>query len=293
MEFSNPSIGRFDLTPYALQSEEYYDAGASMSDTLGSPEQVSTHRALVNFGESIKSFRTLMRRQNHLDTIVVPTPVTSSGTYLINQTRFPAHYGFDPSGWNVSKGVLVPASNFAFNFINTIPWHLISNCFLAQRGSTNWTFNPVRGDSSIVSRVARYNLTFSSYSNYYQNGLNTTDNIQEYNYWYFGTATNAGASLTHTKTTSGHAVCAPSYSPFKFQTTHPQATTNPGAPSSALYDGSVYDTLRIEYPFNSTTSPIAGATIERYFGIGADYTLHFFMNCPTLNYLSASSLVPV
>nr|AWK77876.1 structural polyprotein [Robinvale bee virus 8] len=293
LEFSNPSIGRYDLTPYAVQSEEYHESGSAMADVLGAKTDASSHRGLVNFGETISSLRALMRRHVLLDTVVIPTTSSSNGVYYISQTRFPAHYGYDPNGWNVAKGVAAPATNFACNFVNTIPWHLISNCFLAQRGSMNWIFSPSKGSLGIVSRISRYNLTFTGYTNGYNNGANTNANIQEWNYWLRATGSCAGSSLTHTNTTSGHAITAPSYTPFKFQTTSPSATTSPGAPSSAQYDGSVYDTLRIEYPYDSADAPISGVTVERYVGIGTDYTLHFFMNCPTLTYLNPTSMVPV
>lgn len=293
LEFANPVSSGLDLTPFTIQSEEYYDKGSAMEDTMGVSSEASTHRALVNFGESVRSLRALMRRQNLLDVIVVPPPTANTvGVYRIEQTRFPAHYGYDPSGWNQAKGVVAPATTFNFNFVNVTPWHLIANCFLAQRGSMNWVYNPSKASLGIVSRVTRNNLTFPGYNNGYVSGANTSANITECSYWRGMRPTNAGSSLTHTNTTSGHAVVAPSYTPFKFQSTDPVLMTNPGGASASNYDGSVYDTLAVEYPYDAVNNALTGATIERYFGIGADYTLHFFLNCPTLNYLVASTIVP-
>jgi hypothetical protein len=295
LEFTNPSIGNYELTPFALQSEEYYDTGAPMSDVMGTVGDQDTHRALVNFGESIKSLRTLMRRQNLLDTVFVPTATDgTAGVFQILQTRFPPHYGYDDdNGLNLMKGKLDPSNNFFFNMVKTTPWHLISNCFLAQRGSMNWTFNPSKGSDGIVSRVTRYNNTFPGPNQRYQSTPMTNTNITEYAFWINSQATNAGSSLTHTSTTNGHSFVAPSYSAFKFQTTQPSCSMDPGGPSEGTYDGSVYDTLAIEFPYDTANNNVSGMTVERYFGIGTDYTLHFFMNCPTLNYLAASSLVPV
>lgn len=293
LEFANPVSSGLDLTPFALQSEEYYDKGITMSDTMGTSSEASTHRALVNFGESVRSLRTLMRRHNLLDIIVIPAATANTvGVFRIEQTRFPSYYGYDPNGWQQAKGVLVPATTFNFNFVNVTPWHLIANCFLAQRGSVNWVFNPSKASLGIVSRVTRNNLTFPGYNNGYVSGANTSANIMESSYWKSMQPTNAGSSLTHTHTTSGHSIVAPSYSPFKFQSTAPGLMTSPGAASAATYDGSVYDTLAVEYPYDANNNALTGVTVERYFGIGADYTLHFFMNCPTLNYLVASTIVP-
>lgn len=292
LEFANPASSAVDLTPFALQSEEYFDNGTPMSDSMGTSSEASTHRALVNFGESVKSLRTLMRRHNLLDTVVVPSTSAGSGVFRISQTRFPLHYGYDPNGWNTAKGVVVPASSFNFNFANVLPWHLISNCFLAHRGSANWVFHPSKSSSSITSRITRNNLTFNTYSAAWFLGPNTNTNVKSINYWKNSKLTNAGSSLTHTQTTSGHAIVAPSYSPFKFQSTQPQLMTSPAGPSSPAYDGSVYDTLNVEFPTDTAVVTFSEATIERYFGVGADYTLHFFMNCPTLNYLVASAVLP-
>lgn len=293
LEFANPSSAPTDLTPFALQSEEYYDRGSTMADELGETTQASTHRALVNFGESVQSLRTLMRRHNLLDIVhVPPAAVSTAGVFRIDQTRFPLHYGYDPNGWQLAKGVVVTGSNFAFNFANVLPWHLISNCFLVHRGSANWVFNPSKASASIVSRITRNTTTFNSYTAGYFSSPSTSSNLAECAYWKNSRSTNAGASLIHTKTTAGHAIVAPSYSPFKFQSTAPALMTSPGAASATTYDGSVYDTLSVELPYDATDTSLTGVTIERYFGIGADYALHFFMNCPTLNYLVASAIVP-
>lgn len=293
LEFANPSSSSSDLSPFALQSEEYSEPGKATPDVMGTSSEAATHRALVNFGESVHSLRVLMRRHNLLDIVQIPGPPANSvGVYRIDQTRFPAHYGYDPHGWQQAKGITVPGSNFAFNFTNVLPWHLISHCFLAQRGSANWVFNPTKGSMGIVSRVTRNTSTFGGYTNGYMSGGNASINVVECNLWRNARSTTAGSSLTHTATTNGHAVTAPSYTPFKFLTTEPGCMSSPGGVASAQYDGSVYDTLSIEMPFDSVSNSIEAVTVERYFGVGADYTLHFFMNCPTMRYLSAALIVP-
>lgn len=292
LEFANPAIGNFDMTPFALQSEEYQEHKPTEVMNMGTPGGVESHRELVNFGESVRSLRTLLRRKNLLDVVHIPAHTANTvGTFRINQTRFPPYYGYDPSGWNTAKGTIVPASNFSFNFALMSPWHLIANCFLAQRGSMNWSYNPHKGTTPITSRVSRYNYSFPGYSAGFQSGANTNTNIIEANYWKYSNSTCAGASLTHTHTTNGHSVSFPAYTPFKFQTTDPRECTNPT--TGSRYDGGVYDTICVEFPFDSVNNPIAGFAVERYFGIGTDYSLHFFLCCPTLNYLNAATVVPV
>lgn len=293
LEFANPSSLSSDLSPFALQSEEYYHDPGKVSNVMGTSVDASSHRALVNFGESVRSFRTLLRRHNWLDTVYIDNPTASTvGVYRINQTRFPAYYGYDPAGWNSAKGITVPASDFPFNFVNVTPWHLLAPCFLAQRGSMNWIFNPSKGSQGIVSRVSRYNGSFPGYSNGYISSVATTPNKAEYAYWNSARATTAGSSLIHTNTAAGQAIVAPSFSPFKFQSTRPAYTTIPAGTASPGYDGTVLDTLAIELPYSAADSSLNAVTVERYFGIGADYSLHFFMNCPTLTYINAATVTP-
>lgn len=293
LEFANPSVGDYDLTPYALQSEEYSETRDVESMTMGVAGGAESHRELVNFGESVRSLRSLLRRKNLLDTVYVPPPAANTvGTFKIHQTRFPLYYGYDLTGWNLAKGTVVPASNFSFNFALISPWHLLSNCFLAQRGSMHWTFNPHKGNGAVTSRISRYNYQFPGYSSGYQAGPNTNANIIEAGYWRNSTSTGAGSSLTHTHTSNGHSVALPSYSPFKFQTTDPREISSP-SPSGNRYDGGVYDTITVEFPYDSVNNPIEGFAVERYFSIGTDYSLHFFLCCPSLNYLPAATIVPV
>lgn len=294
IEFANPVTGEFDYTPFSLQSDVYYDDGTTTSTDMGKSSSKPTKRELVNFGETIRSLRTLMRRKNYLDTIQIPTHTANTNGYFeIVQTRFPAFYGYDPKGWNTARGVVVPASNFNFNFSKMSAWHLISPCFLTQRGSMHWTYHPARGTQPITSRISRYNYTFTGYDRKFVAGPNTSTNIIMANYWRNGTATGAGASLTHTNTTNGHSIAAPSYSPFKFQSTDPALTTDPAPVGSGKYDGTVFDSLIVEFPFDSNSNTISGFAVDRYFGIGTDYTLNFFMCCPTLYYLPPATVTPV
>lgn len=294
LQFANPSTGNFDLSPFAMQSLDYSESDGAVEMKLGSVSEEQRHRALVNFGETITSFRTLLRRHNLLDTVVIPpSPAGTSGVFRISQTRFPIHYGFDPSGWNTAKGIQVTTSNFPFNFASTTPWHLLSNCFVGQRGSMIWTYNPSRGSSPILSRISRYNYAFNTTSSGFFSGTNTNVNVVEANFWKNGTSTGAGTSVTHTMTSNGHSVLAPSYSPFKFQSTDPQFASSPAAAGTSGYDGTVYDSLNVEYPYYTSGFINDNGIVERYFCIGTDYTLHFFLCCPTLRYVPASQVVPV
>ena len=293
LEFSNPTTGPFNVSAIALQSEEYSEQATGSTHTMGEPSDDSTNRALVNFGEAIRSLRPLLRRQNYLDTVVIPAgTANTTGVFSISQTRFPCYYGYDPSGWDTAKGTITPANTYAFNYANMTPWHLVANCFAAQRGSMIWTFNPSKNDLGIVSRITRWNGSTIANTKVFDVKATSTANQKTYANWVTATPTNAGGSLTHTSTSNGHSVLVPSYSPFKFQNTNPLCASRPAQTNENGYDGMVYDTFAVEFPVDEATTPLTGVTVERYFGIGTDYTLHFFVNCPTLQYLDQAFIVP-
>lgn len=294
LQFSNPRSQDYNLTPYDIQSCEYSEQPRAQQENFGdtSPSQ-EEQRALVNFGESVQSLRTLLRRHNYLDTIVVPPMgVGEVGVYKIEQTRFPPHFGYDPNGFGLAKGVKSPTISFPFNYSQCTPWHLISNCFLMQRGSMNWVYNPNKQGVDIISRISRNTDTMLFITKGYSVGSSANASIAEGNIFLKSGSTTAGASLNHMASVNGHSITAPSYTPFKFQSTDPDNCTQPSAPAFYRYDGSVYDNLRIEYPCDSANLNVGGMQIERYFGIGSDYTLHFFLCCPTLFGLNAAGIVP-
>lgn len=295
IEFANPSKLQTFYSPFALQSEEYSEKREGESVTMGQGMMpIDVQRGRVNFGENIRSLRTLMRRMNLVDTWnLTGMPANTTGQYEFTQTRFPPFYGYDPSGMALAKGKLTPANSYPANYCFTSPWHFISNCFLAQRGSMNWSYNAYRGNGSVVIRVARDTGTFNisgpvwvpipkatNYSAAVRAGLISQD------------PTAAGASVSVVQTSGGANVAIPNYTAFKFQTTDPRNSTGPAGVSSYRYDGSVYEGMKVSIPYTTGETDINNWQLERYCGIGTDYTLNFFLNCPTLFSLPETDLVP-
>ena len=77
------------------------------------------------------------------------------------------------------------------------------------------------------------------------------------------------------------------------QSTAPFNSTSPKGLGVEGYDGTIYDSLVVEVPYNATSNSVEGFTIERYCSIGTDYSLHFFLNAPTLYAVPAAAIVPV
>nr|ULG00059.1 MAG: hypothetical protein 2 [Locarnavirus sp.] len=293
LELANPTTLVQQETAFVLQSEEYSEKREGAEEILGNSDAgIMTTRARVNFGENVGSLRTLLRRSNLLDSIVPQTNTTNLGFYTITQTRYPAHYGYDPAGFITVKGTTVPASNFLFNSVNMTPWHYISNCFVAQRGSMHWHYN-WEGPTEVTMRATRYPLFYPGTNAAYVGSTagSFSKNVYTLNVW--NTPSSAGTALTNQTTNAGLSVSVPNASVFKFQSTSPTQGSAPAGTSSAMYDGSVYEGFTVEIVNNGVADELSRGRLERYFAIGTDYTLMFFLNCPTMRYLPISGIVPV
>nr|ULG00043.1 MAG: structural polyprotein [Marnaviridae sp.] len=278
-EFANPITVRQNTTPFALQSEEYQETRQGMETSVGSnTADMSVVRSRLHFGENVKSLRSLLRRSNLVDVFNPRNTVGEVGVFRLNQTRFPPHYGFDPKGYSTCKGVLTPGSTYPFNYAYTTPWHLISNCFLLQRGSMHWHYNWVSKDP-VTLRVMRNNQAVTFYSSAVLTASPGTSNDTQWTYMKDLVATTAGLSVTNQHTNAGLSISIPNYNAFKFQSTDIANSTGP-VTSTSRYDGSVYDSVSVVIVIDKDTDLSTGH-LERYFAAGTDYGLYFFMNCPS------------
>ncbi len=292
IEFANPSTILYNNSPFAVQSEEYVEEHKGDERPMGQNSgEMLLERSRVHFGENVRSLRQLLRRANFVDAIVPNANSTDRGYYVITQTRFPPAPGYDPSGWSSAKGLIVPASNFAINYTSMLPYHLISNCFVAQRGSMQWHYNWF-GPNEITISAQRYTEQVTAVSRSYVAATYST--ISQYDKGMVNSRgqTQAGTALTNQWTNAGLSVSCPNYTVFKFQTTNPTSFTAPADTSSGAYDGSLYDTLQLRLSVDGPTANLNNGRLERYCGVGTDFNLHFFLNCPTLYSMNITSTTP-
>jgi hypothetical protein len=281
-EVANP-VEAPRLTMWAPQSDEWVVQAdvspAQRSETLGTMQaKRCAEQNLINFGETVKSLRQLLRRHS----LVGATTPGADSTHLFylwrrQFSKIPPMYGFDTSGINTAKGLVVSGSTFPFNYTQVTPLTWILPAFVAYRGSTNWVYN-VTGNAAPVEhiRVLRYNIgeaaseTVSAGS-----GGSTSSNASYYfNNFYTGAT---GQALTNQRTNAGLSVATPMYTPYRFQSTTPTNYTNPVAA-----DGSIRDMFTLEAMFSGVGSPNpTTATIWTYNAIGTDFGMHFFLNVPT------------
>lgn len=282
LEFANPcNVG--DLSIFPVQSETVY--GNPMEMTSGKNSSVNDDRYLVNYGESVKSLRQLMRRMS-LWAVEGVITTTTDPYYLWRKrfNRYPAYYGFDPLGVHFANG-LVSALPERFNFVKNTPYNWFAPAFVGQRGSMHWTFNPVAvgtaapfafphvrvyrdnqqsGNAGIVTATRTPAGSLSNLSSFYS--LNAD-------------AGSGGHALTNQITNTGLSVQLPNYSRFRFQSTDPTQGTDLSNKDGMDIDAYV---LEIDYRNSVSGTPLGSTRVWEYVGIGTDFGLYFFLNVPTM-----------
>jgi len=269
LEFANPQQIDDTINFYTVQSEEI---------TMGAPSSVDSNVNLVYMGETIKSFRELMQRCNHSITWgeVISNSITQVKSVWSN--RRPLYRGFDPQGVHQAVGNQ-SALTEQFNFVTTSPYHLITSCFLGERGSITWKVNndALAPTSITLSRSNRL-LVASGYNpKTPTNHYTVTDTS-----WYSANValfneTNFGMSLTNQRTNTGVSVNIPMYSKYTMLETKPSART------LGLYPYTTQDSFHTSWVSQEfdTTTPGVGS-ISFYFQCGPDHSLVYFNNVPSL-----------
>jgi len=211
-------------------------------------------------------------------------------------TRWPVPYGFDTAGGINSALNIIGVGSSAFNFTASTPLNWVMPAFVGVRGSAIWTFNCTNNASSggvgpcthvrvirrphVGTNAARTTSVLLAKGSTSVNMNFMRNNLQ------LGAG---GAALTNGITQTGLAVLLPNYNRFRFQSTSPGKITQP-----VIEEGSSRDTSRLEVLSN----PLLGMTtrnlvVEKYVGIGTDFSLHWFLNVPTsFFYISSITATP-
>jgi hypothetical protein len=280
IEFANPR----DLpqaTPFAVQSDSFTESDSAIKFIAGTGEpNVHSDRYLVNFGEGVKSFRQLLRRYTLSSTSIIPDDTTND--YVVWKKLFakiPPQFGYDTSGLNSAKGLVVPGSNFGFNYSQLTPLQWIMPAFVTYRGSTHYSFNVVAPTPISGARVCRTNAANTNVpvSETVVTGLKTTTSAGAAFFFNNTPSAASGQSVCSQFTNAGINVSCPNYNVFRMQSTAPRYWS---APTQA--DGSARDMYTLELTLSGDTgvSP-NGVRVQAYHSIGTDFGLHFFLNVPT------------
>jgi hypothetical protein len=266
-----------------LQSYDDEDAKTIQKAVAGTIVKAPVdQRYLLNFGECVRSLRSLLRRTclSYVDSV----PTTTSGNTVLYRRRFnkiPYYYGYDASGIHSAQGTINPLANFGFNFVFTTPYNWLTPCFVGQRGSFIYHYNVDTNQTVNHVRVNRRPESTSLFAN----SPTLTKGTVSADALFFLQNTesgDAGCSLTNQKTQAGLSVLLPNYNHFRFQSTTPSVSL-----SNNSYDGSNQDNYTFE--FDSTTSINSGTTYAKiwvYYSVGTDFSLYWFLNTPTLTKLA-------
>jgi len=282
LELANP----IDLPAYSTWAVQSDVQQVNRVETLGTMQDKRCgEQNLINFGETVKSLRQLLRRMS-LVSVSTPAGATADmDLWYKSFTNIPGAYGYDTNGINLAKGLVVTAANFQFNYSQQIPLTWILPAFVAYRGSTHWTFNVNSGANPVEHmRVLRTNVQGGGA---YEASAASAYGTTSANAAFFYNATYAGASgqaLTNQRTNTGLSVTAPMYTAYRFQSTAPANYTLPG-----YSDGQGLDLFRLETLFSTSGgAPVPTASkIWAYNSIGTDFGCHFFLNVPTFWIYSA------
>lgn len=289
-ELANPNNIEPTISTFEPQCDSLTES--ETKEVLGTGyEHVNPDRNLVHFGEVTPTLRSILRRFT-LSHVFVPSTGNNNEVHFIIRnriSRFPMPFGWDPNGLNTANKTLsAGTANFTYSHVH--PYNYISPAYVAQRGSMQLTVNvdatepcnhvrilrtPNKGGAnSSISYSQQAVGTGSSASRFY---VNNTDNGS------------AGQALTNQHTCTGLTVQLPNYTQFKFHSTYPGGiVTNPEYSASDI-DGHMIETSWTAAP-NGTANPSTSYIFSkqwRYYAIGTDFNLHWFLNVPTYwNYAS-------
>jgi hypothetical protein len=285
LEFAFPKDVPTNLSLMNLQSDEKVSYDSVDRINIVPTPQDDPNRYLVNFGERIVSLRQVLRRTTLSRISHLTSNVTASKLLCrFARRRYPLCYGYDSFGIDSAKGTLIPANDYAFNFVQNTPFNWIGSLFIGMRGSSIWQYNvegnDVLGSIRVVKRVetvvpAEYKVT-----NNIAIGSNSNTISR------FGLTTMAsgggGSSLTNQLTQSGVSVLMPNFNQYKMMSTDPLIRTIGDA-----RDGSDIDHVRLEIMLNPSsqgTDPSA-SLLHEYHSIGTDFTFIKFINVPSMRVL--------
>jgi hypothetical protein len=279
IEFGNPRNVP-NATTFAVQADAYTESDKATQFLAGTGEpNIHSDRYLVNFGESIKSFRQLFRRYNLASTSIIPNDTTDDLIIWKKLfTKMPGQFGYDAGGINSAKGLVATGTNFPFNFNTVSPLQFIMPAFVTYRGSTHYTWNI---DAPLPIGTIRV---------YRTNGLNSSGATEATSVAVKGTASAAaafylsnsdlgsgGQSVNSQVTNAGVNIACPNYSIFRMQSTNPFNWTRP-----IIEDGSNRDMYTLEVALDGVTGVTPnGVRVYTYHAIGTDFGLYFFLNVPT------------
>jgi hypothetical protein len=289
IEYANPTASLpSTFSTFAPQSEDLTVSNPADKLSLGDTQNLPGSQYLVHFGENIRSHRQLLRRYE-LHSIDAVYPSAVALTRSIWQKGFykmPTSPGYSSTGYSTA-GKIIGVGTTNYNYCASTWLALLSQAYVAYRGSINWSFNVEGASNTSHLRVYKDNISGALA------GLTTANYLcptaSKHAFVITGLNSGLGAqALTNQNTQSGINVQCPMFTQFKFQSTN-TANSNAGI----IADGSILDRFVLEgdFPFPSTGTTVP-TIIHNYSSIGTDFGLYYFLNVPTI-YVYSSQPPPL
>jgi hypothetical protein len=277
LEFANPSDVSTRYSYFVSQSDEYEETDSTIVIAGHSTPTLYKERYLVNFGEQITSIRQLLRRYQWYRTVLKTGSIAASVAYKqINMYKIPPFYGYNNNGWDVVKGLIVPGSNFNFNYCGNTYLHWIIPAFIGQRGSINYSF--VQDGSlqtfQLVARQPNASLVKCTDADLAVVGT-TAVNTEYMRDVLLNGASSSGIMAANNYTTAGVTWQFPNYSAYKFNVTSPANFT-------AFIGQDDTDTQSQTILIGSYKNTTAGNINHQFVAAGTDFMPVFFLNVPTV-----------
>lgn len=282
-EFANPidPPDVLSIANFTLQSLDYEKPVLTVAgQTAGSSDP---NRYLVNFGESIVSLRSVLRRSTYSRTFVGSTNTAAlNATTVFRMGRFPLYYGYDLNGIDRAVGILVPGTSNNFNYVQVTPFNWVAPCYIGMRGSMNLHVNVDSGapiSNLMIKRALISRTRANMQGDTFTNSTGDARQLTSRNWRAETRPGSSGIALTNQRTQAGLSVQLPDYNNYRMRTTDP--TTNCLGTGR---DVSNVDTFNLISTYKSTASTDAslGVLHHLHYGIGTDFTFLFFLNTPTM-----------
>jgi hypothetical protein len=278
LEFAAPKKLLDDLVMYDIQTTET----DVVSLTMGKSTRTDPHSYQVYMGEVMTSLRQLLRRTNYggaLNFPVSTADIWSVAQY--KQTLYPLFPGFDPKGIHTAVGFISGVSE-PYNFVPNSVFGFTSRMFVGMRGSMIWDYNIDTPTSDYVSTLSvnRHGAVITS-ADYYSFIL-SHDNLKSNTSRAFSSISlpsNAGGCITNQITQSGISASIPFYGKHRFVS--PATEDRTVGVSNDGSDLLTHTITVITHPSRQAGGN-AGYLMQKFFKIGSDFNLFFFLNCPSL-----------
>jgi len=319
LEFANPREPFKRISAFTVQSKEEsfskYDVWRTPCErtTMGTPSNPDEHRFDMNYGEPVRSLRTLLQRYT-LNEAWMPAADTSTALRLDRHvmTRFPLGWGYDPKGAGACLDAATGLIPKNFNLTRSHAFNYIAPAFAAVRGGFNWNIVYVndsassQGDHTLSLQRVPYELTaarygstgcsvtplsaatgsFGSQTTYwfapcrgyetFSRAGTTTGPQNDWCSWVNRTHTLSGAAESVLKQTGSIAATLPHYNDALFQFTKPNYITDPISADRGAE--SLFHVDLWSWPSQGQTTRCV--RMEKWCGAASDLSLLYFINTP-------------